>query len=111
MSRFPNRRWLVIPTTITGSIDFNEVLEHSVDSLRVSLDGSETFVKYEVQVIDEALVNSVLDPTTGKETFITTPAGTYGRPSFYTSSYTEYVHEDILTLLSTEDWTDTTAIQ
>jgi len=111
MSRFPNRRWLVIPTTITGSIDFNEVLENSVDSLRVSLDGSETFVKYEVQVIDEALVTSVIDPTTGKETFQTTPAGTYGRPSFYSGSYTEYVHEDILALLVTDAWTDTTELE
>ena len=47
MSRFENRRWLVIPTSVTSSINFNEVLEPNSSSLRLSLDGSKTFVKYE----------------------------------------------------------------
>ena len=51
MSRFPNRRWLVIPTTVTGSIDFNQVHQSSVDTLRLSVDETKTFVKYEVNVI------------------------------------------------------------
>ena len=48
---FENRRWLVIPTSITGSIDFTQVLEKSVDSLRLSTDGSKTFVKYEINEV------------------------------------------------------------
>ena len=31
---FENRRWLVIPTSLTSSIDFNQVLELSADTLR-----------------------------------------------------------------------------
>tara|TARA_Y100001972_G_scaffold113801_1_gene148872 strand:- start:889 stop:1224 length:336 start_codon:yes stop_codon:yes gene_type:complete len=111
MSRFPNRRWLVIPTTITGSINFDEVLEYSKDTLRVSLDGKNTFVKYELTIIPENITTSTLDPETGEETFITTPAGTYGRPSFYTSSYSEYDHESILSLLATDAWTDSTELE
>ena len=48
MSTFPNRRWLIIPTTATGSIDFNQVLESSPESLRLSVDGTKTFIKYEI---------------------------------------------------------------
>ena len=44
---FENRRWVVIPTSSTGSISFNDVLETSVHTLRLSVDGSQTFVKYE----------------------------------------------------------------
>ena len=44
---FINRRWLVIPSTIVELIDFNQILETSVESLRFSIDGSKTFIKYE----------------------------------------------------------------
>ena len=46
MSRFPNRRWLVLPVSEVENINFNQVLESSLDSLRYSVDQSETFVKY-----------------------------------------------------------------
>jgi len=74
---FENRRYLVIPTTITGSIDFNEVLETSVETLRLSVDGTQTFVKYDKDQ----------------------------RPSIYSDEYVEYTHSEILELLSTEEWT------
>lgn len=75
---FENRRWLVIPTSLTGSIDFSEVYETSIETLRLSIDESQTFVKYDVDQ----------------------------RPSIYDPQYTEYTHAEILALLSTEDWTD-----
>ena len=106
MSRFPNRRWLVIPTSVTGSIDFNQVLEYDLESLRLSLDGSKTFVKYEVTEITESYTETGFDADTGEEVTSTVEAGTYGRPSIYSSDYTEYDHEGILTLLATSDWTD-----
>jgi len=74
---FENRRYLVIPTTITGSIDFNEVLETSTETLRLSVDGTQTFVKYDKDQ----------------------------RPSIYSDEYVEYTHSEILELLSTEEWT------
>ena len=55
MSTFPNRRWLVIPSSITGSIDFNQVLEASPESLRFSIDGTKTFIKYEINEVEPIL--------------------------------------------------------
>lgn len=104
MSRFPNRRWLVIPASEVENINFNQVLESSADSLRYSIDETQTFVKYEVTVVEEAYTETHIDPETNEETTTTVQAGVYGRPSIYSDSYTEYNHADILTLLSTEAW-------
>ena len=111
MSTFPNRRWLVIPTSATGSIDFNQVLESSPSSLRLSVDGTKTFVKYEINEVLESYVVTVpampsmedINVMVEEHTY-TVEAGIYGRPSIYSESYPEYNHEDILSLLATEEW-------
>lgn len=41
------RKFVIFNTTEIDKIDFNEVLETSVDTLRVSGDGTKTFVKWE----------------------------------------------------------------
>jgi len=105
MSRFPNRRWLVIPAKQVENVDFNQVLEAGPDSLRYSVDGTQTFVKYEVKVVEETYTETFIDPETNEEVTFTVEAGVYGRPSIYSDQYTEYNHEEILELLSTEDWT------
>ena len=53
MARFENRRWLVIPATEVENVNFNQVLENNVEGLRYSLDGTKTFVKYEVRVLEK----------------------------------------------------------
>lgn len=103
---FENRRWLVIPTSITSSIDFNEVLESSIETLRLSIDRTQTFVKYPVSVVTASYDRTYIDPETDQEVTETVLAGVYGRPSIYDPQYTEYTHSEILALLSTEDWTD-----
>ena len=105
MSRFPNRRWLVIPASEVANVDFNQVLESSADSLRYSVDQTETFIKYEVTVVEETYTQTFLDPETQEEITTTVEAGTYGRPSVYNGVYPEYNHEEILALLATEAWT------
>ena len=105
MSRFPNRRWLVIPASEVANVDFNQVLESSADSLRYSVDQTETFVKYEVTVVEETYTQTFLDPETQEEITTTVEAGVYGRPSIYNGTYPEYNHEEILALLATEAWT------
>ena len=106
MSRFENRRWLVIPTSITGSIDFNEVLEPNSSSLRLSADGSETFVKYEVDIVT-ASYNHYSQDADDLSIWYTSSiaAGTYGRPGIYSDSYNEYTHSEILNLLTGSAWT------
>jgi len=103
---FENRRWLVIPTSLTSSIDFNQVLESSVDTLRLSIDGTQTFVKYEVNEVLESYeeyYQDAEDPNIWHTSSV--EAGVYGRPDIYDPQYTEYNHADILALLSTEAWT------
>ena len=106
MSRFENRRWLVIPVEKIDEIDFNQVHESSADSLRKSIDNTLTFVKYEVNVVDETYTETFKSAETGEEEPNTIEAGIYGRPSIYSEDYTEYNHADILALLATEAWTE-----
>tara|TARA_B110000914_G_C15275614_1_gene359611 strand:+ start:104 stop:436 length:333 start_codon:yes stop_codon:yes gene_type:complete len=101
---FENRRWLVIPTSIISDIDFNQVHESSLDSLRKSLDDTQTFIKYDVVVVEETRTETYEDPETQEEISHTTLAGIYGRPTIYSDEYTEYNHSEILELLSTEVW-------
>jgi len=106
MNRFENRRWLVIPVEKIDDIDFNQVHESNADSLRKSIDETLTFVKYEVNIIEETYTETFEDIETGEEVTNTVEAGTYGRPSIYNEEHTEYTHSEILELLSTEQWTE-----
>jgi hypothetical protein len=101
---YTNRRYLIIPTTVIDQINFNEVFETSAETLRLSVDGTETFVKYDVTVVSETYTQTFINADTGLEETMTVEAGTYGRPSIYSTTYVEYTHEDILSLLSTEAW-------
>ena len=104
--RFENRRWLVLPLSVINDIDFNQVNEPNVESLRKSVDGTLAFVKYEVNIVEETYTETYEDLETGEEISNTIEAGTYGRPSIYSEEYTEYTHSEILELLSTEQWTN-----
>jgi hypothetical protein len=101
---FENRRWLVIPTEITGSIDFNEVLESSVEGLRLSLDGTQTFVKYDVTEVTSSFESVFINAESGEEITETVESGVFGRPSVYSEEYNEYNYQEILSLLSTNKW-------
>lgn len=102
---FPNRRWLIIPSDIVESINFDEVIDYSPQNLRYSVDGTKTFVKYDVNEITESYTNTFVMAETNEEVTVTTDAGIYGRPSFYSETYSEYTHQEILEILSTEEWT------
>ena len=104
---FENRRWLVIPTSITGSINFHEIHQSSIESLRVSLDGSKTFIKYDINEITASYTESYPD-TDNSGSWITSSfeAGIYGRPSIYDEQYPEYTYEEILNVLTGSEWTE-----
>ena len=84
-TNYENRRYLVISTSIKEQIDFSQVLETSVDTLRLSVDGVKTFVKYLVTIEGGVI---------------------YGRPSIYSEEYNEYTHDEFIQLLSTSEWTN-----
>ena len=71
---FENRKYVIINADEVSSVDFSQVLETSADTLKYSLDGNKTFVKYEGS-----------------------------QPSFL-SGKTELNHSEILTELQKDDW-------
>lgn len=80
---FENRNYMILSTSETSSVDFNEVLETSSETLRLSIDESLTFVKWEGDI------PSSVDSLETKEG--------------------PYTHSEILSILSTETWTDTSS--
>ena len=105
-TQFPNRRWLIIPATQVELIDFSQVYQTSPETLRYSVDGTKTFIKYDISIIEEDIVSTSINPETGEEFTITQPAGVYGRPAIWQEGMPEYTHEEILEILATSEWTD-----
>jgi len=102
---FENRRWLIISSSLTGSVDFNQVLESSPQALRLSLDGTQTFVKYEINEVTESYEEYYQDAEDlGTWYTSSVEAGVYGRPSIYKNGDREYTHSEILEVLQTEAW-------
>ena len=75
---YENRQFMILNTSEISSIRFSDVLESNASTLRRSVDGSKTFIKW-----DGTMPSWVND--------LTTKEGPY--------TYTE-----ILTILSTSDW-------
>jgi hypothetical protein len=111
MDTFENRRWLVLPAELTGSINFNQVLEASPTTLRYSVDQTETFVKYDVTVVTSSYTQSYVDPITHQTQSYIVEAGTYGRPDIYSPIYPEYHYQPMLDLLATPEWTQPLPIE
>ena len=69
------RSYVIIDASEVSSVDFDQVMQGSADTLRYSLDGTKTFVKYEGE-----------------------------QPSFLAGK-TEYTNEEMISILSGPDWT------
>lgn len=74
------RNYVIIDSSEVSSVDFNQVLETSADTLRYNLAGTQTFVKFDGDT-----------------------------PSFLEGK-TAYDRSEMLTILSGSDWTDPDAI-
>ena len=72
---------MIFSTSETGSIDFTEVLETSSETLRLSVNGLKTFVKWDGETIPSS-VNS-----------LTTKEG-------------PYTYEEIRTILTGSEWVE-----
>ena len=70
------RRYCIINADEVSSVNFDQVAETSADTLRYSLDGTLTFVKYEGE-----------------------------QPSFLNGKQ-EYTYSEIIDILDTEEWSD-----
>ena len=76
-----SRNYMIFNVSELDSIDFNEVLETSANTVRKSVDESKTFVKWEGE----------------------TPSCVYS----LTSSEGPYNHSEILTILGGDEWSPT----
>jgi hypothetical protein len=76
---FDNRKYVIIPTAEVNNIDFTQVLETSAETCRYSVDGTKTFVKYEGE--QPSSVAAISEKSQ------------------------EYTHDEILAILSGEEWT------
>ena len=81
---YENRKYVIFNTSETGSINFSQVMETSVNTLRLNLSGSQTFVKYE-----------------GSQ-----PSSVAG----LSSKSNEYTHTQILNVLTGSEWSSTEGI-
>jgi hypothetical protein len=77
---YPDRRFVIFNVSELSIIDFNQVFETSADTVRKSIDETETFVKY-----DLPQPSSVAALTTKSQ---------------------EYTYDEILIILSTPEWSD-----
>ena len=77
---FNHRNFMIFNVSELGTIDFNEVLETSQDTVRKSVDETKTFVKWEGETTPTS-VNS-----------LTTKEG-------------PYTYNEMLTILATPEWT------
>ena len=71
-----SRTYVIIDSDEVDSVDFSQVDETSADTIRYSVDNSQTFVKYDSD---------------------TTPSFLEGK--------TQYTHSEILNVLATDEWT------
>jgi hypothetical protein len=85
LQEYDNRRFMIFAVSELGQIDFSQVLETSIDTVRKSVDELKTFVKWD-GVMPECVTN------------LTTKEG-------------PYTYEEILQILSTPVWTDPTLIE
>ncbi len=81
---FENRRYCVFDVSELGLIDFNQVHETSAETVRKSVDGTLTFVKWDGE----------------------TPPACVAQ---LTTAQPYYTHEEILALLGTPEWVVTMA--
>jgi len=70
-------KYVIINSDEVDSVDFSKVQEISENTLRFSVDGSKTFVKFDSD---------------------TTPSFLDGK--------TQYTHSEIISVLATDEWTD-----
>ena len=77
---YENREYIIFNISELPLVNFNEMLETSVDTVRKSVDGVKTFVKWD-GVTPECVNN------------LTTKEG-------------PYTYEEILAILATPEWTD-----
>ena len=77
---YPDRRFVIFNVTELNKIDFNQVFETDINTVRKSVDKTKTFVKFDL-------------PTPSSVTNLTTKSQ-------------EYTYDEFLNILSTPEWVE-----
>jgi hypothetical protein len=80
---FETRQFMIFNISELSSIDFTQVLETSAETVRISVDGTKTFVKWDGESAPECVTN------------LTTKEG-------------PYTYNEILEIMSTSAWSSNT---
>ena len=75
---FDHRHYVIIPYSEVEAVDFDQILETNISTLRRSIDGTKTFIKY-----NGSMPSSLL---------------------YVNNKSEEYTHEEIVEILSSEEW-------
>ena len=78
---YNNRQFMILSVTELPNIDFTQVKETSIDTVRKSVDGTKTFVKWDGEEVPSSV--ATLETKEGP-----------------------YTYEEIIVILATEEWTD-----
>ncbi len=78
---YPNREFMIFNVSELPQIDFSQVFETSIDTVRKSIDETKTFVKWDGTTIPSSVAA------------LTTKEG-------------PYTYDEILAILATPEWTD-----
>jgi len=78
--QYPDRRFVIFNVTELNKIDFNQVFETSINTVRKSVDKTKTFVKYDM-------------PQPSSVSALTTKS-------------VEYTYDEIINILATSEWTE-----
>ena len=81
IEEYDNRGFMIFNVSELGTIDFTQVLETSVDTVRKSVDETKTFVKWNGPAIPQCVQD------------LTTKEG-------------PYTYNEMLTILSTPEWSE-----
>lgn len=75
---YPDRRFVIFNVTELNQINFNQVFETSIDTVRKSINQTKTFVKFDLPT-----PSSIINLTTKSQ---------------------EYTYDEMLNILSTSEW-------
>ena len=103
---YENRNYLIVPVSEIPKVDFLAVCETSPDTLRRSVDGTKTFVKWDQAPFDPAPYEIINAETGETETITPQPP----QPPAFTADIVgaegPYSYEEILVILATEEWSE-----
>ena len=101
---YSNRNFLIFPVTELPKVDFSQVCETSAETLRISTDGTKSFIKWDQAPYDPTPYEIVNAETGETETITPQPPQPPAFIADIEDAEGPYTYEEILVILSGEEW-------